>query len=65
MKGDIMNNNTWDLEAMYASTEDWEKDFAAIPALADAYYAYRGRLSESADVLKAAIEALNNSPTKL
>ena len=46
-----MNNNTWDLEAMYASIEDWEKDFSAIPALADAYYAYRGRLSESPEVL--------------
>jgi oligoendopeptidase F len=57
MKGDIMNNNTWDLEAMYASIEDWEKDFAAIPALADAYYAYHGRLAESAATLKAAIEA--------
>ena len=52
-----MNNNTWDLEALYPSPEAWEKDFNSIPALADAYYAYRGRLSESAAVLKAAIEA--------
>ena len=52
-----MNNNTWDLEAMYASNELWEADFALIPQLADKYYAFRGRLAESAEVLKAALEA--------
>ena len=52
-----MNNNTWDLEAMYASNELWEADFARIPQLADKYYAFRGRLAESAEVLKAALEA--------
>ena len=51
-----MNNNTWDLEAMYASDKLWEDDFKRIPALADKYYAFRGRLAESASVLKAAIE---------
>ena len=52
-----MNNITWDLEAMYASVDLWEEDFKKLPALADKYYSFKGRLAESASVLKAAIEA--------
>ena len=48
---------TWDLEAIYASHEDWEKDFAAIPGLVDKFMAFKGRLAESAVVLRDAIEA--------
>ena len=52
-----MDKNTWDLEAMYASEQLWEDDFNRIAPLADKYYAFRGRLAESASTLKAAIEA--------
>ena len=51
-----MDNNTWDLELMYSTPQLWEEDFNKISLLADNYYAYRGRLAESAAVLKQAIE---------
>ncbi|MBO5644054.1 MAG: oligoendopeptidase F [Lentisphaeria bacterium] len=52
-----MDKNCWDLGAMYAAPELWEEDFKKLPLLADKYYAYRGRLAESAAALKEAIEA--------
>ena len=48
---------TWDLSVLYADAEAWEKDFARLEDKAKAFYAYKGRLAESAAVLKAAIEA--------
>jgi oligoendopeptidase F len=53
---DIPKEMTWDIEAMYAKPEDWEKDFAAISPLVDKFMDFKGRLAESAAVLKAAIE---------
>ena len=41
----------WDLEAIYASPEAWEKDFSKLQGLAEEFAAYRGRLAESAAVL--------------
>ncbi|MDD5697804.1 MAG: oligoendopeptidase F [Victivallaceae bacterium] len=54
---DVPTEMTWDLEALYAAPGDWEKDFAAIHDLADKFMAFKGRLAESAAVLRAAIEA--------
>ncbi len=47
----------WDLNAIYANEESWEKDFAALEALAKKFYEFRGKLSTSAETLKGAIEA--------
>ena len=46
----------WDLEAIYASPEAWEKDFSKLQGLAEEFAAYRGRLAESAAVLAEAME---------
>lgn len=51
------NMKHWDLEAFYPSVELWEKDFASLEKLADDFCAFRGRLHESALVLRQAIEA--------
>ncbi len=48
---------TWDLEAVYAGVEDWEKDFTAIPALLEKFMAFKGRLADSAATLRSAIES--------
>lgn len=48
---------TWDIEAIYKNSGEWEKDFAAIPALVDKFMAFKGRLAESPAVLREAIEA--------
>ncbi len=48
---------TWDLSVLYPDTESWEKEFAALEAAADRFYSFKGRLAESPELLKAAIEA--------
>lgn len=57
MKKNQQNLPTWDLEAIYNTPEAWENEFATLDALAANFIAYRGRLAESAEVFKAAIEA--------
>ena len=52
-----MDKPVWDLEAMYASVEAWEKDFAALQGKAEAFAAFKGKLADSAAVLRDAIEA--------
>jgi oligoendopeptidase F len=47
----------WRLEAIYASTEAWEDDFARVQAWLGDLKTYRGRLDESADTLLAAFKA--------
>ena len=46
----------WDLEAIYATPEAWEKDFSRLQGLAEEFAAYRGRLAESAAVLAEAMK---------
>ena len=48
---------SWDLAALYADVQDWEKDFALLPELAKKFYSFRGRLAASPETLKEAIEA--------
>ncbi|MDD3885855.1 MAG: oligoendopeptidase F [Victivallaceae bacterium] len=47
----------WNLEAMYATPADWERDFARIEPLTRNFAAFRGRLAESPAVLRDAIAA--------
>ena len=43
---------TWNLEAIYPDADAWEADFSRIRPLAEAFLAFRGRLSESAETLR-------------
>ncbi len=56
-----MNDNNhlpvWNLEALYADAESWEKDFARIEPLAKKFLAFRGKLAQSPEMLAAAISA--------
>ena len=47
----------WDLSALYACPGDWEQDYERLTALAENFFACKGRLAESPGVLKQAIEA--------
>ena len=47
----------WDLEAIYKSPEEWEKAFEEIRPMTEKFAAFKGRLGESAEVLKEAVEA--------
>lgn len=41
----------WDLESVYATDEEWERDFAAVKELAEKIKGYSGRLGASAGTL--------------
>ena len=56
----ISAEQTWNLEAIYPDADAWEADFSRIRPLAEAFLAFRGRLSESAATLRKAIEALDD-----
>ncbi|MEA4922641.1 MAG: oligoendopeptidase F [Eubacteriaceae bacterium] len=46
----------WDIEDMYSSSSQWEKDLAESETLAKEYASYRGRLTESSGTLLAAFK---------
>ncbi len=48
----------WNVEAIFASDEDWEKDFNKTAAFMDSIKKWSGRLAEDPLILKAAIEEL-------
>ena len=48
---------TWDLTAIYAEETQWESDFGRLPELAERFSGYAGRLGESAETLREALEA--------
>ncbi|MGV3488189.1 MAG: oligoendopeptidase F [Tuberibacillus sp.] len=41
----------WDLEAIYPSVDDWEKDFNAVKELIPQVTSYKGKLGESSETL--------------
>lgn len=47
---------TWDLTAIYAEASAWEQDFERLRGMSEDFLAYRGRLAESAVVLREALE---------
>ena len=54
-----MKNNEicWDLESLYATPALWDEDFAKLDDAARKFAGYRGRLAESPDIFRQAIEA--------
>jgi oligoendopeptidase F len=53
---DIPDDHKWDLIPLFASDEKWEKGLTEVEAQIDLYDDYRGRLKDSVDVLKAALD---------
>ena len=48
--------DTWDLESMYAKVADWETAFAEIEEMIPKIVAFKGKLSENAETLLAALK---------
>ncbi|EIT84601.1 oligoendopeptidase F [Fictibacillus macauensis ZFHKF-1] len=48
---ELAQQDTWDLEAIYATDQKWEEAFSHIKGLLPEVKAYEGRLEESAEVL--------------
>lgn len=56
-RSEIAAEYKWDLSAMYVDAEAWEADVQRFEALLPAVTAFKGRLTESGDVLLAALKA--------
>ncbi len=50
-RNQVARENTWDLESVYASNEDWEKEFVQASALIPNLAAYKGDLCKTAQNL--------------
>jgi oligoendopeptidase F len=57
-RNEVPLEDRWVVESIYGSDEEWEKDFCITDAFADSFRKWTGRLSESPDTLKSAVEEL-------
>ena len=55
-RADVPVESTWNLEDLFASTEQWEAEFAALDAARAELDPYRGRLGDSAVSLRACLD---------
>jgi len=55
-RNDIPDAHKWDLEPLFRSDEDWEKGVDEVENRIDLYADYKGRLKDSVDVFKEAID---------
>ncbi|WP_088103498.1 oligoendopeptidase F [Halalkalibacter urbisdiaboli] len=62
---DIPVEKTWDLEAIFATNADWEKEFQMIRELIPELEPFKGKLAESADTLYNALEKQNEITERL
>lgn len=53
---DVLPGDTWDLSSLYTDEANWEQDFVELNHRVAKFEGYRGRLSESAELL---VEALD------
>ncbi len=54
-RSEVPLKDRWAVEAIYASDEEWGKDFSITDAFADSFKQWTGRLSESPKILQMAI----------
>src|SRR5260221_280762 len=55
-RNEIPKDQTWELESIYPTDADWERDFAQVSAQLPEIRAFEGRLGESAEILLAALQ---------
>lgn len=56
LRSEVKIEDTWDLSPLYASDEEWEKDFAVLQAEFPKAADFRGKLAEGAEKLREALE---------
>ena len=54
---EIPEEHRWTIRDMYPSEDKWEKDFASAKELIDQLTAFKGKVGDSADTLRGAIDA--------
>ena len=55
-RDEIAQNDKWDLTSLYLEEADWETDLTLIPDLAKELLAYTGKLAESPETLRNALD---------
>ncbi len=55
-RSEVLEVNTWNLKSIYNDIEEWKKDFKKLQKKTEKIIGYKGKLGESADTLKSAIE---------
>lgn len=55
-RSEIKPEDTWKLEDIYATDDEWEKEFQAVLQLIPGVTVYQGKLADSADVLYEALQ---------
>jgi len=68
LREEIEERYLWDLTDLFKDDDAWEKEFSNVKALAEQYKAYKGILTESSEILLAAIklqETLSRSLTNV
>lgn len=61
----VPDQETWDLEAIYPSIDEWEKDFEAVKASISKVEEYKGKIGESAETLYDALQKEDELTMKL
>jgi oligoendopeptidase F len=56
IRGDVQEQDKWDLAPLFKSNEEWETFYSEIEKEADTYSAFEGKLGSSATVFKKALE---------
>lgn len=64
-RNEIENKYKWNIEAMYADSDAWEKDFAACLSAGEAYVRFTGHLGDSAGALLDALKTKDEIWQKL
>lgn len=50
--------DTWDLTTIFATDDEWEDEYGTVPELLEKAVAFRGRLGESAETTRQALDAV-------
>lgn len=64
-RADVPREETWDIEALYATPEAWEAEAAALPKAIEALGAYAGTLGNSPEALLAYLNAADEVELRL
>ena len=64
-RADVPREQTWDIEALFATPEAWEAEAEALPAAIDALAAYAGTLGRGPEALAAYLRAADEVELRL
>ncbi|HEV7126345.1 MAG TPA: hypothetical protein VGN32_02765, partial [Ktedonobacterales bacterium] len=64
-RGEVRQEDTWDLETIYPTDADWERDFAAVTAQLPALARFQGHVGENAQTLLETLRARDDTARML